>query len=123
MAFRVELTPRAERDVAELFAWYQERSPDAARRWYLRVVSQLASLDHQPERCALAPESVLVERTIRQLFVGRRKVAWFRALFECRGDAVVVLRLRRCTQDELPADELLGPDADLPDVEPPPFAS
>ncbi len=106
MGFRVELTPRAQEDIREIFDWIHENAPEAAARWYDGLAVKLASLEQHPGRCSKAPEEDLVQREIRQLYYGKRPRDWYRALFDIKDDRVRVLRVRRCTQDEVPRDQL-----------------
>lgn len=110
MGFRVELTPRSQEDIRETFEWIREAAPEAATRWYVGLIAKLATLETLPSRCSRAPESYVVDRDIRQLYYGLRPKDWFRALFEIRGDVVFILRVRRCTQAEIPTDELFDDD-------------
>ena len=109
MGYRVELTARAQGDIGEIFDWIEEAAHDAAVRWYLGLIAKLVTLQALPNRCSKAPESVVVQREVRQIYYGRRP-HWFRALFEIRGDVVFVLRVRRCAQSEIPKDELFDED-------------
>jgi plasmid stabilization system protein ParE len=110
MGFRVELTTRAQEDIREIFEWIREAAAEAAVRWYLGLLVKLATLEQFPTRCSRAPESDIVQRDIRQIYYGRRPKDWFRALFEIQGDVVYVLRVRRCSQSEIPKDEIFDDD-------------
>jgi len=106
MAFRVEVTARAQADILEVFDWIREQAPAAAHAWYLGLFEKLSTLAVNPKRCSRAPESDIVDREIRQLYYGKRSHDWFRALFDIKDESVRVLRVRRCSQRELPPKDL-----------------
>jgi plasmid stabilization system protein ParE len=60
----------------------------------------IRSLQDNPERCGLAPESEWCPGEIRQLLHGKRKGV-YRILFEIRHDAVYILHVRHGAQDLL----------------------
>ena len=62
------------------------------------------SLEKNPLRCPLAPESVFFKEEIRQLVYGQ-----YRILFTVKGDTVYVLRVRHGAMEYLkPEDEEAG---------------
>ena len=65
MAYRVKLTPRAQKDAEELYRW---------------------------QRCPISPEGVELREEVRQLLYGRRP---YRILFLIKGEEVQVLHVRR----------------------------
>ncbi len=103
MAHAVRIVARALREIDEVLEWLARRSPAAAERWHARLTEAINSLENNPERCGLAPESDWYPGELRQLLHGKRRGV-FRILFEVRGEIVYVLRVRRGTQD------LLGPE-------------
>ena len=56
MAYRVNLTARAGRDLAQLFEDIQARDSRAALDWYKGFKGAILSLREQPQRCPVAPE-------------------------------------------------------------------
>ena len=60
------------------------------------------SLQHNPDRCGLAPEAEWYPGQLRQLLYGKRKGV-YRILFEIQGETVYILRVRHGSQ------ALLGP--------------
>jgi plasmid stabilization system protein ParE len=105
MRFRVVITRRALREIDAALEWLAERSPPAAARWHRRLLDAIDSLESNPERCSLAPESDWFPGgEIRQLLYGKRGGV-YRILFEVRGDTVVILRVRHQAQDLLPPEE------------------
>lgn len=83
----------AERDLSEAYEWIAEREPDAAVRWYNRLLEAIYSLDVFPERCPLAPESKFFNTEIREVFHGRRQHK-YRILFTFGADTVHILHVR-----------------------------
>ena len=68
MAYRVEIMPRAQRDLAGIYDWIGAKSSDAARTWYLRLRSAIRSLRATPHRCPVTPEN----RDLRHLLFGSK---------------------------------------------------
>jgi plasmid stabilization system protein ParE len=102
MAHSVHITARALREIDEALEWLSERSPSAAVRWHQQLLEAVGSLENNPERCGLAPESEWVGGEIRQLLQGKKRGV-YRILFEVRGNTVIILRVRHSAQ------ALLGP--------------
>lgn len=67
MSFRIEILPRANHDVQEIYDWIVQRSPDGASNWYGAYASAIQGLSEHPSRCFLAAESPVSGREIRQL--------------------------------------------------------
>ena len=57
MGYLVNLTSRAERDLDDLYLNNNAEQSDAALRWYRRLKRGILSLDEQPNRCPVTPES------------------------------------------------------------------
>lgn len=104
MKYRVVLLSRAEADLNEAVDWIAKCSPLAADRWFNRFVEAMLSLEAEPQRCGLAPESFAISDEVRQLIYRPKSGRVFRALFVIVGDEVRVLRIRGAGQDLL-ADE------------------
>lgn len=66
MAYLVSLTARAERDLARLYAQIDAEESDAALKWYRGLKEAILSLELQPNRCPVTPES----DKFRQLLYG-----------------------------------------------------
>jgi plasmid stabilization system protein ParE len=105
MALSVRVTRRALREIDEALAWLSERSRAAAARWHAQLLEAFRSLENNPERCALAPESEWYSGEIRQLLHGKRQGV-YRILFEVRGDTVYILRVRHSAQALLEPGDL-----------------
>ena len=100
MTYRVVIESSARVDIDAAYDWLQQRSPEAAIRWFNRLDAAIRSLATNPERCAAAPERVEFERDIRQLVHSRRK-GRYRILFVVSGDVVHVLHVRHGAQEHL----------------------
>jgi toxin ParE1/3/4 len=57
MAYLVNLTARAERDLGDLYDEIDAEHSDAALRWYAAFKEAILKLEEQPQRCPLTPES------------------------------------------------------------------
>lgn len=94
MDFRVELTDRAQRDIAALHAWLQgEQAGEAGEKWFTALRAAIDSLASLPTRCPLAPESRESPDEVRQLLYGRRPHV-YRILFSIDQQVVYVLHIR-----------------------------
>jgi plasmid stabilization system protein ParE len=103
MAHVVRITARALSEIDERLGWLSARSPSAALRWHEQLMQAISSLQDNPERCGLAPESEWYPGELRQLLHGKRRGV-YRILFEVRGNAVYIPHVRHSAQD------LLGPE-------------
>ena len=107
MAYRVEFTDRAARDLSSL---YEEKRADASRaagRWFNRLEKAVGTLEKLPRRCPRAPESKKTGRILRHLLYGT-KPHIYRVIFEINEpDKIVeVLTIRHGARGEITADEL-----------------
>jgi len=66
MVYVVNVTARAERDLAFLFAEINAEHSDAALKWYRGLREAILSLGEHPNRCPVAPENA----NLRHLFYG-----------------------------------------------------
>jgi hypothetical protein len=69
----------------------------------------LTTLNNNPQRFVIAPESKFVDFEIRQFNFGRRTGA-FRVLFTIVDDTVHELHIRRAVRQQLTRDEIDGPE-------------
>lgn len=94
MAFRVELTAQADRDLSNISEWLQASGAgEAGLRWFLRLEEACQSLSEFPQRCGLAQESAEFPFEVRQLIYGR-KPHLYRILFTIESGTVVILHIR-----------------------------
>ena len=101
MAFTVEFSFRARRDIEEIAAYIAADSPRRSAQWRERLHGKLRSLTAMPSACGLAPEDEVSGRVIRQLLFGS-----YRVLFTVDGSRVFILAVRHgarrfMTQDEI----------------------
>jgi|CXWL01.1.fsa_nt_gi plasmid stabilization system protein ParE len=92
MAYRVKLTPRAQKDIEELYRWVIRRAPLQGAVWYNGLIDAIGSLADHPQRCPISPEGVELREEVRQLLYGTRP---YRILFWIKGKEVQVLHIRR----------------------------
>ena len=94
MAFRVRTSAKAKRDLDFILKWLRkQQAGDAGLRWFQGLRDAVASLEHVPRRCALAPENELFAVEVRQLLYGDKPHV-YRILFTIEADAVYVLHIR-----------------------------
>ncbi len=94
MAFRVETTVKAERELSAIQDWLlSEQAGDAGLAWFLRLRDALDSLSEMPYRCPLAREKKGLSSGIRQLLYGNKPHV-YRILFTIENDTVTVLGVR-----------------------------
>src|SRR5438552_2709130 len=105
MAYPIRITSRALREIDETLEWLAQRSRATALRWHEQLLEAVHSLEDNPERCGLAPESAWYPGELRQLLHGKRRRV-YRILFEVRGSTVYILRVRHSAQALLEPGEL-----------------
>ena len=105
MGHSVQITARALAEIDEALEWLSRRSRAAALRWHEQLMEAVRSLATNPERCGRAPESEWYPGELRQFLSGKRR-GIYRILFEIRGDAVYILRVRHGAQALLEPDDL-----------------
>jgi plasmid stabilization system protein ParE len=97
MAFRVEQTARAKRDLDSIFRrLVAEGVCDGGMRWAEQLEAAIESLSEMPLCCALAPENATFPFEVRHLLYGRRQHV-YRILFTINGNTVIVLHIRHGT--------------------------
>ena len=96
MKFRVEVSARTGRDIAEIAAYLDERAPEAAARWLDELEACFASLSRWPRRHRRAPEAEGWLIDVRQATVGP-----YRVIFEVERDRVMVLHVRHAARRPL----------------------
>lgn len=98
--FHVFLSDAAQSDIRSNVIWWTEnRSMEAAERWYMVVMDKIYSLEHFPMRCPVARESEILGVEIRHLLFGVSSKHTHRVLYEIDGDVVNVLRVLSTLQD------------------------
>lgn len=89
MAYVVNVTARAERDLARLYDEINAADSQAAQKWYLGLKKQILSLEKLPFRCAVTPEN----KNLRHLLYGHRHYT-YRVIYRVVGTRVDVLHIR-----------------------------
>ena len=89
MAYRVDVARSAEAELEELYQWVVGRAPQQGAAWFNGLERAVLSLDHQPERCPVAPESIDPDHPVRVLGYGRKPHV-YRVFFTIDHNASVV---------------------------------
>lgn len=107
MAFKIEVTEPAEKDLFDTFALIREVAPHAAKVWIERFYSAIQTLSSMPDRCPIAPEADEVGKEIRHLIFGR-KSSCFRIIFDISqsNSTVRILRVWRSSRDRIKETDL-----------------
>jgi plasmid stabilization system protein ParE len=107
VSYRVTILPRAKIQLLDQASWWSEhRSTEQAFRWLHGFEAALASLADRADRCGLARERAAFAASIRELHYGLRGKATHRAVFEIRGDEVIVFSIRHLAQRDLTPDDM-----------------
>jgi toxin ParE1/3/4 len=68
MAYLVNISTRAQRDLAQIYRRINADDSDAALKWYLGFKQAILSLEEQPNRCPVTPEN----QKLRHLLYGNK---------------------------------------------------
>src|SRR5271170_6127059 len=100
MAYVVNITPRAERDFANLYREINAGVSDAALKWYQGFKAAVLSLEEQPSRCPMTPEKA----QLRHLLYGNKPHV-YRVIFRVleRQKRVEVLHIRHGARQKFKA--------------------
>ncbi len=103
MTYLVNVTARAERDLADLYAQIHAEHSGMALNWYLGLKQAILSLDENPHRCPLARR----KDKIRQLLYGSKPHV-YRVIYHVqeRQKQVEVLHIRHGARQEFTAPDL-----------------
>ena len=107
MAYLVELTARAARDLAALFEKINAADSMPAARWFNGLEDAVATLETHPRRCPAAPETRKAKRSLRHLLYGQKPHV-YRVIFQIDEPhkAVNVLTIRHGAMEEATPDDL-----------------
>jgi len=72
MAYLVEFSARAIRDLEVLYLEKDAAESAAAARWYNGLEEAVDALGRNPHRCPLAPEARKLKRQLRHLLYGKK---------------------------------------------------
>ncbi|HWY22589.1 MAG TPA: type II toxin-antitoxin system RelE/ParE family toxin [Candidatus Acidoferrum sp.] len=89
MEYAVNLTARAERDLASLYEQINADRSEAARKWYLGLKKEILSLETLPFRCPVTRENA----KLRHLLYGHGHNT-YRVIYRVTGRQVDVLHIR-----------------------------
>ena|SRR5437764_3819670 len=103
MAYLVNITARAERDLARLYEEINAEYSDAARKWYRGLKKAILSLEERPNRCPVARENA----EFRHLLYGH-KPHIYRVLYRVleRQQRVEVAHIRRGARRKFKTSDL-----------------
>ena len=106
MKYKVVILPRAKIQLYESALWWAEhRSRQQAADWLTGFQAALKSLGTTADDQPVAPESAAFPFVIRQLTYGLGKSKTHRAVFEIRGDKVLIFSVRNLAQQDLTIDD------------------
>jgi plasmid stabilization system protein ParE len=103
MAYLINITSRAERDLEQLFQDINAVNSQAALNWYRGLKAAILSLKELPNRCPVTPES----GKLRHLLYGH-KPHIYRVIYRVleRQQTVEVLHIRHGRRRRLKTSEL-----------------
>jgi plasmid stabilization system protein ParE len=101
MAYRVEVSRRAEHDIEETFEYIRSRAPLNAVRWREGLQRRLRTLQTNPEGLGFAPENDAAKADVRQLLYGR-----YRILYTVREKTVFIITFRHGARLFLTGEEI-----------------
>jgi toxin ParE1/3/4 len=111
MAYLVELTARAARDLEILYVEKNAAESYAAARWFNGLEKAMDTLAAHPHRCPVIPEATKIKRELRHLLYGR-KPHIYRVIFDIdeKQQTVYVLHIRHGARRTLSKVDLFGRD-------------
>jgi mRNA-degrading endonuclease RelE of RelBE toxin-antitoxin system len=91
VAYGVEITARAERDLADIYRRIQAETSPLAAKWFNGMARAMSSLDRYPKRAPIAPEN----RALRHLLYGKKPYV-YRIIFKIdeENSTVYILHIR-----------------------------
>ena len=103
MAYPVNITSRAERDLEHLYKEIEAPDSAAAQKWYKGLKKQILFLEKFPYRCPVTPE----KKTLRHLLYGRKPHV-YRVIYRVlEGRKLVeVLHIRHGTRKRFRAQDM-----------------
>jgi plasmid stabilization system protein ParE len=72
MTYRVEIARNAEAELEDLYLWVVARAFQRGTKWFNGLERAVLSLEHHPNRCPVAPESIDPDHPVRVLSYGRK---------------------------------------------------
>jgi mRNA-degrading endonuclease RelE of RelBE toxin-antitoxin system len=102
--YLVDITSRAERDLAYLYEEINATHSEAAWKWYLELKEYMLSLEERPNRCPVTREN----RALRHLLYGQ-KPHIYRVIYHVleKQKRVEVLHIRHGARRKFTASDLV----------------
>jgi toxin ParE1/3/4 len=103
MPYLVNVSPRAERDLATIYAAINAEYSEAAFDWFNGLERALLTLEQTPTRCPKTPE----DSHLRHLLYGKKRDV-YRVIFRIdeRRQEVDILHIRHGARNTFTADDL-----------------
>jgi toxin ParE1/3/4 len=103
MAYLINITSRAERDLADLYGEINAEHSGAALKWYRGLKNSILSLEEQPNRCPVTRK----KDNLRHLLYGH-KPHIYRVIYRVleRQKQVEVLHIRHGARRKLKSSDL-----------------
>lgn len=93
MKYRIEISPQAIADIESAVEFIRSQTPEAAGRWYSKLIERVESLSSNPQRCPNSPEADFLGIPLRELLFGKRRGV-YRILFTIEGRSVRIHTIR-----------------------------
>ena len=100
MSYAVIISERAKSDIREAARWIAQHSTKKAALWHFEIEATILTLENNPFRCPLAPESEFFSEEIRHLISGK-----YRILYTIDDEEVHVLYVRHSARDYVRPEE------------------
>jgi len=91
--YSVKILPRAESDLAEMYAYIALRSPDGAEQWLEAFEAVIERLEVNPFLYVLAKEDCHFDFELRQFVFKTRHGRAYRAVYRVDEKEVCILRI------------------------------
>jgi plasmid stabilization system protein ParE len=88
MTYKIDISIPALQDAEFAYLWYRDFDSEAAKMWYEGLLEAIFSLEENPLRCPIAPESRFIGREIKQLIYGKSRT--YRIFYEVLEDKKTV---------------------------------
>ena len=106
MSYEVVILPRAKIQLYNSALWWAEnRSQRQAADWLIGFETAITSLADTANTQPVARESSAFPFVVRQLIYGLGRSKTHRAVFEIRGDKVLIFAIRHLSQQDLTSDD------------------
>jgi plasmid stabilization system protein ParE len=98
MTYSVIIEPSALDELDQAYQWLAAQTPQHSVEWYNGMLDAIDSLEENPARCPVAPESKNPAEPVRQLLYGSKRHA-YRVLFIIRGKIVLVVAILHAARE------------------------